>query len=78
MLLNPGRAERPKEETGRSVGGFSGLVRHVIELSAVGELPLPLDAGPVGEEDADEPAGCAIEYILPSGQVSRQPGAAVC
>lgn len=75
MLLNPGRAESPKVGTGRSsgTGGFTGLVRHVIELSAVGELPLPLDGGGVGEgegeEDVDEPVGCAIEYMLPSGQV---------
>lgn len=77
MLLNPGRAESTRSDTGRSSGGFTGLVRHVIELSAVGELPLPLDGGSVRGEDVDEPVGCAIEYMLPSGQVSRRPGAAV-
>lgn len=73
MLLNPGRAESAKADAGRSSGGFAGLVRHVVELSAVGELPLPLDGGTVGEEDVDEPVGCAIEYVLPSGQVRRPP-----
>lgn len=79
MLLNPGRAESsPRADAARrrsSGGGFTGLVRHVIELSAVGELPLPLDGGgSVGGEGVDEPVGCAIEYELPSGQVGRQPG----
>lgn len=74
MLLNPGRAESPKADAGRSSGGFTGLVRHVIELSAVGELPLALDDVSAGEEDVDEPVGCAIEYLLPSGQVSQQSG----
>lgn len=74
MLLNPGRAKSPKADTGRSSGGFLGLVRHVIELSAVGELPLGRDDASVGEEHVDGPVGCAIEYVLPSGQVSRQSG----
>lgn len=73
MLLNPGRAESPKAGTGRPGGGFSGLVRHVIELSAVGELPLPLEGGSVGEEGVDEPVGCVIEYMLPPGQVCTAP-----
>lgn len=73
MLLNPGRAERSKVDSARNSGGFTGLVRHVIELSVVGELPLsleaPLDAGTGEQEHADEPVGCAIEYSLPTGQV---------
>lgn len=71
MLLNPGRAEGPEVDTARSSGGFTGLVRHVIELSAVGELPVALDAEPIGEGSGDEPVGCSIEYSLPSGQVRR-------
>eukprot|EP00903_Cladosiphon_okamuranus_P009595 g9134.t1 len=70
MLLNPGRAESPKADAGRCSGGFTGLVRHVIELSAVGELPLPLDGATVGEGGVEEPVGCAIEYRLPSVQAS--------
>lgn len=70
MLLNPGRAERVEvAERGRSSGGFTGLVRHVVELSAVGELPFALDVGTEEQEHADEPMGCAIEYVLPAGQV---------
>lgn len=69
MLLNPGRAERLEADGIRSSGGFTGLVRHVVELSAVGELPLTLDAGTIGQEQADEPVGCAIEYALPAVQV---------
>lgn len=67
MLLNPGRARRAEMNTARCSGGFSGLVRHVVELSAVGELPVSLEAN--GEEAADEPVGCVIEYSLPTGQV---------
>lgn len=67
MLLNPGRPVKRNPDPVRSSGGFTGLVRHVIELSAVGELPLALDAETI--EDADEPVGCTIEYSLPSGQV---------
>lgn len=67
MLLNPGRAAKCNPDPVRSSGGFTGLVRHVIELSAVGELPLALDAEMI--EGADEPVGCTIEYSLPSGQV---------
>lgn len=78
MLLNPGRAGSLRANAGGSDGGFTGLVRHVIELSAVGELPLPLDGGGVGGQGVDEPVGCAIEYVLPSGHVSRPPGAAMC
>lgn len=77
MLLNPGRGERPLANNGRSSGSFTGLVRHVVELSAVGELPLALNVGSVGEEGVDEPVGCAIEYVLPSGQVSRRNGVVV-
>lgn len=77
MLLNPGRGERSPADNGRSSGSFTGLVRHVVELSAVGELPLALDVGSVGEEGVDEPVGCAIEYKLPPGQVSRRNGVAV-
>ncbi|CAM9342575.1 unnamed protein product [Scytosiphon promiscuus] len=68
MLLNPGRARRVEAEGGRSSGGFAGLVRHVLEITAVGELPLPLDDGIFGQEHEDEPVGCAIEYMLPAGQ----------
>lgn len=69
MLLNPGRVERPNSKTARTSGGFTGLVRHVIELAAVGELPLAPDPGTIGEVDGDEPVGCTIEYSLPAGQV---------
>ncbi|CAM9554962.1 unnamed protein product, partial [Ectocarpus sp. 13 AM-2016] len=69
MLLNPGRVEGPKASPARSSGGFTGLVRHVVELSAVGELPVVLGDGIcVGGEGAQEPVGCAIEYVLPSSQ----------
>lgn len=67
MLLNPGRAGKRDPDPARSSGGFTGLVRHVFELSAVGELPLALDAGMI--QGADEPVGCTIEYSLPGGQV---------
>lgn len=77
MLLNPGRAERPLADKGRSSGSFTGLVRHVVELSAVGELPLTLDVGRVEDEDVDEPVGCAIEYMLPSVQVRWQNGMSI-
>ncbi|CAN0576037.1 unnamed protein product, partial [Ectocarpus sp. 12 AP-2014] len=64
MLLNPVRVERPKASPARSSGGFTGLVRHVVELSAVGELPVVLGDGiSVGGEGAQEPVGCAIEYV---------------
>lgn len=56
--------------TARCSGGFSGLVRHVVELSAVGELPVTLRNESNGEEAADEPVGCVIEYSLPTGQVT--------
>lgn len=56
--------------TARCSGGFSGLVRHVVELSAVGELPVALGDGSSGQEAADEPVGCMIEYSLPTGQVT--------
>ncbi|CBJ27795.1 conserved unknown protein [Ectocarpus siliculosus] len=69
MLLNPGRVEGPKASPARSSGGFTGLVRHVVELSAVGELPVVVGDGiAVGGEGAQEPVGCAIEYVLPSSQ----------
>lgn len=77
MLLNPDRADRPPADKRRSSGSFTGLVRHVVELSAVGELPLRLDLGSVEEEGVDEPVGCSIEYMLPSGQVSQRNGRAV-
>ncbi|CAB1118524.1 unnamed protein product [Ectocarpus sp. CCAP 1310/34] len=69
MLLNPGRVEGPKASPARSSSGFTGLVRHVVELSAVGELPVVLGDGiSVGGEGAQEPVGCAIEYVLRSSQ----------
>lgn len=82
MLLNPGRLEGPKASPARSSGGFTGLVRHVVELSAVGELPVPVpvmlgDGITVGGEGAQEPVGCAIEYVLPSSQVSQRDSAQV-
>lgn len=78
MLLNPGRVEGPKASPARSSGGFTGLVRHVVELSAVGELPVVVGDGiAVGGEGAQEPLGCAIEYVLPSSQVSRRDSAQV-
>lgn len=70
MLLNPGWARKVETSTARSSGGFAGLVRHVVELSAVGELPVALEADASGEVAADEPVGCVIEYSLPTGQVT--------
>lgn len=70
MLLNPGRVRKAEMNTARCSGGFSGLVRHVVELSAVGELPVALGTESGGEEAADEPVGCVIEYSLPTGQVT--------
>lgn len=70
MLLNPGRVRKAETNTARCSGGFSGLVRHVVELSAVGELPVALGTEGSGEEAADEPVGCVIEYSLPTGQVT--------
>ena len=70
MLLNQARTEGSSEgvEKARSSGGgFTGLVRHVMELSVVGEVPLAIDAGTLGEDVIDEPLGCTIEYTLPSG-----------
>lgn len=75
-LLNPGRAQGPTTalSAGRS-GGFNGLVRHVVELCAVGELPLELNASAPGQQsegDQDAPVGCTIEYSLPGvGHVSH-------
>lgn len=74
MLLNPGRrvqraAEEKAAKPRTSGGGFTGLVRHVMELSAEGEMPLALDDETLGEDEVDEPMGCAIEYTLPTCEV---------
>ena len=70
MLLNPDRVRRAEMNAARCSSGFSGLVRHVVELSAVGELSVALGAEGSGEEAADETVGCVIEYSLPTGQVT--------
>lgn len=74
MLLNPRRREQEateeKAEKPRiSGGGFTGLVRHVMELSAEGEMPLALDDGTLDGDEVDEPMGCAVEYTLPTCEV---------
>lgn len=74
MLLNPrrrvqGAPEEKAEKPRTSGGGFTGLVRHVMELSAEGEMPLALDDGTLGGDEVDEPMGCAVEYTLPTCEV---------
>lgn len=72
MLLNPGREGGPATSARRGSGDFTGLVRHVIELAAVGEVPVAvnIDINASGTVGGDEPLGCAISYTLPSDQVT--------
>ncbi|CAM9748503.1 unnamed protein product, partial [Choristocarpus tenellus] len=58
-------SEKPALGQERTSGEFLGLVRHVVELSAVGKVPLGEGA------DADDPyglTGCIVEYSLPGDQ----------
>lgn len=81
MLLNPAHRQGPKpSDSVRRSGGFAGLVRHVVELCALGELPVARDAGQGadGEVENDSPIGCAVEYSLPDfGHVSQLKGTVV-
>lgn len=78
MLLNPGHGQGSKAldstDSVRRSSGFAGLVRHVVELCALGELPIAQDEaqGAEAEAEDDSPIGCAIEYSLPDfGHVSE-------
>lgn len=101
MLLNPNRVEAAAKDrddedgkdacdSARSVESFPGLVRHVIELCVVGEVPLAVDIVNAVDTDIDEGGkhkragegllGCTLEYSIRDGQVreGRVGSATVC